>query len=189
MTLINISIKIAMFLINRIKYNANKKYDKFEELLDHYENNNSNLTNYIFYAFLINDYNKKFTSIDLIIFKRYIKNLYISYYIFYIRDIICYGKEYIIKEEDIYDYINNNKSNYFINKRYFEKYILTYSNLNISIKQWLENIFVHIDLIPVFSYYNVTRYKLYIFVSKLLDYIITKNMNSIIIYIAKGYLS
>ena len=138
---------------------------------------------------MINDHKKIFTKEEQILFKNYIKNLYKSYYTFYIKNIINYGKEYIIKKEDIYDYIYNHKSNYFINKRYFEKYIITYSKLNIGVLQWLENIFIHIDTIPIFSYYTITKYRVYIFVSKLLDYIITKNIDSVIIYIAMGHLA
>jgi hypothetical protein len=174
-----------MFLINRIKYDANKNYDKIEKKIHYYSN--KNLTNYIYYVLILND--KLFTNNDIIILKLYIKNLYISYYKFYIKNIINYGKEYIIKKEDIYDYIYNHNLNYFINKRYFEKYIIKYSKLNIGIIQWIENIFSYIETLPIFEYFNITKYRHYIFVSKMLDYIITKNMTSIIIYIAKGYLS
>jgi len=178
-----------MLLINRIKYNASINYKDFEKKLKYYNSSNTDLTNHILYTFLINDHTKIFTKEEQKLFKNYIKNLYKSYYTFYIKNIINYGKEYIIKKEDIYDYIYNHKSNYFINKRYFEKYIITYSKLNIGILQWLENIFIHIDTIPIFSYYTITKYRVYIFVSKLLDYIITKNIDSVIIYIAMGHLA
>ena len=178
-----------MILLNRIKYNADKNYDIYEKKLKYSNYNNSNLTNYILYVFLINDHKKIFTKEEQKLFKNYIKNLYIEYYNFYIKNIINYGKEYIIKKDDIYDYINNNKSNYFINNRYFEKYILSYSILNISILLWLNNIFIQIDTIPIFSYFTITKYRVYIFISKMLDYIIIKNMDSIIIYIAKGHMS
>lgn len=178
-----------MYLLNRIKYNASKNYDKFEKKLTYYHSSNTDLTNHILYTFLINDHCKIFTKEEQVLFKRYIKNLYKSYYIFYIKNIINYGKEYIIKKKDIYDYLNNNNSNYFVNKRYFEKYIVSYSRFNIGLLQWLDNIFIHIDTIPVFSYYSITKYKVYIFLSKILDYIITKNMDSIIIYIAMGHLT
>ena len=178
-----------MLLLNRIKYNADVNYDIYEKKIKYSNDNNSNLTNHILYAFLINDHKKIFTNDEQVLFKKYIKKLYIEYYNFYIKNIINYGKEYIIKKDDIYDYINSNKSNYFINKRYFEKYIVSYSVLNISILRWLNNIFIQIDTIPIFSYFTITKYRVYIFLSKMLDYIISKNMDSIILYIVKGHMS
>jgi len=164
-----------MFLLNTIKYDADKNYDLYEnEINQYYElNNNYNmisLTNYI-YKFYIGGicwYTKYTEEIDI-----YVQNLYYRYSDYYISK-IC--NDYIITEQLLFDFVNENWYETLV-----VKYIVTKTGYNIKIQDFIKKGFENIDNLPLNSLWEVDIKDVYIVLAKLLDFIIKKNINFLIL--------
>lgn len=184
-----------MFLINKIKYIADNNYNIYENKINNYYykfNNKENfltkdLTSYIYKFYIQNNlYGICYDDKTNIFFKMidYVKKLYIAYYTFYIKDIINNGDDFIITEEIINNFNKTDKIK--LTNTYDS--IKKYSNINIKLDLFLLNIFKIINIFPAFSYGGCDIYDIYIYLSKLLDFIIGSNMDKIILSIALGHI-
>lgn len=177
-----------MFILNRIKYDADKNYDIYEKIiLDNKVYLSKNLTDYIYNIYIQRNIygifydNKTIKYHDI---KYYVQNIYISYYDYYIKNIINDNNDFIITDKILTDFVTCNKNK---NKKEYE-WCNKYSNINIPIDEYIKNIFLRIYILPPFVRYGLCFYDIYIFIAKLLDYIIELNNNKIIIMIAMGHL-
>lgn len=182
-----------MFLINKIKYLADKKYDIYEKRITVYYNCDNihnfitnNLTDYIYriqvQSFLTGVFYN--TSISVQDVNKYIRNLYISYYIFYIKNVINDGYDYIITTDIINKFIINN--NKLLNDT---KWIYKHTETNIKLDIFITNIFKKIYSLRPFERDNKSTINdIFLYLAKLLDFIINENMDKIIISLGLGNL-
>ena len=102
-----------MFLLNKIKYNADKNYDIYEQKLQKYYDRDynlfsRNLESYIYSFYIQSHLNGVFckdkvnTISDVL---NYVKYLYVAYYNFYIKKIINDGESFIVTQEIIDKYL------------------------------------------------------------------------------------
>lgn len=176
-----------MFLLNKIKYNADKNYDIYEEKIAKYYNsknykNVKNLEDYI-YSFYIQSHIAIIFINNLDNIFTYIENLYLEYYYFYIKNIINDGRTYILTQEIIDKFL---KVNYYKQHKTYN-WIKNNSIINVPLDNYIKSIFIKKYNLPLYQYYGeIDRNDLYVFMAKMLDFIILDNMDKIILSIALG---
>ena len=181
-----------MFLLNKIKYNADKNFDTYEEKVQKYykiENRffSINLESYIFKFYIQSHlygvfYNDKVNTISDVL--NYVNMLYTSYYEFYIKNIINDGEDFIITQEIIDKYLNNNKQD-----DYIYNWIKKHCEINVTLNTYIKNVFNKKYKLPIFQRFaGVQQDDLYIFIARFLDFIINDNKDKIILSIAMGHI-
>jgi len=182
-----------MFILNKIKYNAGKNFDIYEEKVQKYykiENRffSKNLESYIC-AFYMQSHlygvfckDKVNTICDVLL---YVKNLYTAYYEFYIKNIINDGESFIITNEIIYKYLQ---------KKYYRQeeiynWIKEHCEVNVTLDSYIKDVLGKKYLLPIFQRFaGVQQDDLYTFMAKFLDFIVNENMNKVILSIAMGHI-
>lgn len=182
-----------MFILNKIKYNADKNYDIYEQKVQKYykiENRffSINLESYICKFYIQSHlygvfYNDKVNTISDVLI--YVKCLYIAYYDFYIKNIINDGESFIVTQEIIDKYLKQK------NYKQDEIYIWIKNNceINVPLDEYILNVLNKKYLLPVFQRFaGVQQDDLYGFMAKFLDFIINDNKDKIILSIAMGHI-
>lgn len=180
-----------MFLLNKIKYNADIKYDVYEQKVEEYYKTSNkffskNLENYI-YKFYIQShlsgvfYNDKNDNICDVL--KYVRNLYTTYYNYYIKDIINDGRHFIVTQEIIDKFL---KETFFKQNKIYN-WIQENCDIDVSLDCYIEDVLRKKTALPIFQRYGgVEGDDLYVFMAKFLDFIVNDNMEKIILSIAMG---
>ena len=182
-----------MFILNRIKFDADNRYDIYEKRISKYYYNEDdikrfqtqNLTEYIYKVLVQSHLTGVFydTSISVCDVKKYIQNLYITYYNFYIKKHINDGKNYIITKKKINEFTNQN-SKLLIDT----EWIYSKTSVNIPLDEFITNVFKPVYSLPTFIRFSDKTVidDVFIYLAKLLDFIIESEMNTLVFKIAKG---
>lgn len=182
-----------MLLLNKIKFDSDNRYDIYEKRISHYYNDchikkfqTKSLTDYIYKNLIQCDltgvfYNTSISTNDVI---NYIHNIYIRYYTFYIKNHINDGIDFIITKNIINNFITNNSK-----LQIDTEWIYSKTSLNIQLDQFIINLFKSIYSLPVYIMFsNKTIINdIFIYLAKLLDFIINKEINTIVLKIALGH--
>lgn len=183
-----------MFLVHKIKYDAFHNYNIYEKKIAEYYNiiykddnqfNKNNLTDYIRHILIQSHLSGVFydTGISVCDVNKYIRNLYLSYYKYYIKDIINCGKDFIITKEQIEIFVDTNGKNKELQET--TEWIYKQTSTNITLDKFITNIFTKIYTLPSFERYGyLSINNTFLYLSTLLDHIIDDNINTIIIAMA-----
>ena len=181
-----------MFLLNKIKYNADKNYDIYEQKLQKYYDRDynlfsRNLESYIYSFYIQSHLNGVFckdkvnTISDVL---NYVKYLYVAYYNFYIKKIINDGESFIVTQEIIDKYL---KKNYKQDEVY--NWIKKNCEINVPLDYYILNVLNKKYMLPIFQRFaGVQQDDLYCFMAKFLDFIVNDNIDKIILSIAMGHI-
>lgn len=165
-----------MYLIDEIKTNTYKRYELIENRIfrESTKYKRENLTEYIVKVYIHSDISlvhpEEYIIRDEI--RKYLRKLLIQYYKYYIKNIINGGTDYIIKESDIKRYLSTQNS--YVNKNY--EWIKYYSELDISLEDYIINLYNNMNKLEVFNYSIPLIEDIYIFIAGLLDNIIDNIM-------------
>lgn len=184
-----------MFVLNKIKFDADNKYDIYEKRISQYYYKDDNieryrtntLTEYIYTIFIQKYLRGVFynTSISVCDVNIYIQNLYTAYYRYYIKNIINDKKDYIITKELIYKFVKNDAKLLKTTEWIFSK-----TDLNIPLDIFIQNVFKPVHGLSIFVRFgdNTTVNDIFIFLARLLDFIIENEIITVIVKMALGHL-
>lgn len=183
-----------MFLINKIRYDASAKYDIYESRISNYYKcisftksyTTKNLTEYIYMVLIQSHLSGVFYGTDISVcdVNEYIRNLYTSYYNYYIKNIINNGNDLIITKDILDSFVGRNK------KLIIDtQWILQHTDVSIKLNTFITNIFKKIYTLPSFVYSNERTdiNDIFLYLSKLLDFIIDRDINTIILSMALNH--
>lgn len=179
-----------MFILNKIKFDADNKYDVYERRISQYYRKNDditkyqskNMTDYIYTVFIQAHLIGVFynTSISVCDVNIYIQNLYISYYNYYIKNMINDGKDYIITKKIIDNFVGKDTK-----LMIDTQWIYSVTSCDIPLDEFIMKVFKPVHSLPIFLRSDKTIINdIFIYLAKLLDFIVESEMDTLVIKIA-----
>lgn len=156
-------------LLEKIKYDADESYQLHENTINNSRLKDARkLSDYILVIYQQTDlYGIYYPDNNaLCIVYQYIRNLYISYYNYYV---VKKKLEIIVTEELLQDFMQNGKSF----KTHNHMYMLD-SELNVPFDTYIENIFHKSKSLRKYAYYTTDLYDVYLYLAYFLEYSISK---------------